>query len=123
MVAVVDCVGNDVDVYTKQFLDKSNNPLLVLKEKVDSGTIDAEPIVRKLLSIKRRFNSVSPLKKAGIVPLIELADNSSLLNDVREPKELGMEPVSLLSPIVICSTIDRAPKLEGMEPTSEFFSR
>ena len=64
-----------------------------------------------------------PLKKVGIVPLMELVDISNLLNDVRELKELGMVPVSLLSPMVICSIIDRAPKLAGIEPTSEFFSR
>lgn len=123
LVAVVDCLGNDADVYTRQFLEISNKPLRVLAENVDSGTTDAVPMVKKLSFNNRRFINVKPLKKVGIVPINELEESSSLRRDVREPNVLGMLPVSLLSPMVICSIMEREPKLDGMGPTREFFSR
>ena len=78
-------------------MDRANKPSRVVTENVDSGTLAAVPIVKKLPSISRRFSLVRSLNVLGIVPVKELEDNSSTTKAVREPNERGMVPVSLFS--------------------------
>ena len=103
LVTVVDCEGLTVETYAKQFLDKSKMPLRVAEEKVDSGTTDAEPIVKKLSLRDNSPNCASALKLPGIVPVKALEDMSNLRNVVSVPKVLGMVPVSKLLLNVMCS--------------------
>ena len=103
MVGVVDWDGLTVETYAKQFLDKSRIPLRVVEEKVDSGTTDALPIVKKLSLKDNSPNCVRALKLLGIVPVNALDDMSNLRSVVSVPNELGIVPVRKLLLNVKCS--------------------
>ena len=93
---MVDCDGSVVETYAKQFLDKSNMPPRVFEEKVDSGTLEADPIVKKLSTSKSESKDVNALKLLGMVPLNKLEDMSTSDKDMSDPNVLGIVPVNLL---------------------------
>lgn len=120
---MVDCEASTVEVYTKQFLEISRIPLRVFVENVDSGMLDAEPIVRKLSTSKRESRLINALNVLGIVPLNKLLDMSTSFKASSDPKELGIVPVNLLKLTVNCTNDVMVPRMAGRVPTRELRSR
>ena len=71
-VGVVLWPGLKADVYARQFTLKSKMPFCVVSENVDGGTVNADPIVKKLFCTLNPFIIFKSLIVVGMVPSKEL---------------------------------------------------
>ena len=68
--------GLKSDVYARQFTLKSKMPFCVVSENVDGGTVNADPIVKKLFCNFRPARSTNRLNVLGMLPDKELVPMS-----------------------------------------------
>ena len=67
-VGVVLWPGTKFDVYATQFTLRSKIPFCVTSENVDGGTVDADPIVKKLSCNLSPLSDLNELKEEGMLP-------------------------------------------------------
>lgn len=121
-VAVVEVAGYSTDVYSKQFCP-SETVRCVRDENVEVGTVNADPMVKKLFCSVRVTRDVSALKPLGIVPDKKLVSKYMISMRSKAALISGIGPVNEFVN-KLNTTKDVIPiSVAGIDPDMELVSK